>query len=355
MERRQFIQAISSIFLTTISSCKLSAKNSLSPEITKLESDHFDGERFFNPGGVNFLNSFSDLLKWRFFRKPIPWEESYAGFKDTPPERVQGESIRLSYVGHATVLLQTEGLNILVDPVWSEKASPVSFAGPERVTPPGIDMNALPVLDVILITHNHYDHLDLESLKEIYSGQNPRIIVPLGNAHIIKEELPQIHVEEFDWEETVPISDSVSLTLQQAFHWSARGVFDKNKSLWCAYVLETPHGNIYLAGDTGFNNGEHVIKTHDKFGDFRLAVLPIGAYKPRWFMSKQHVNPEEAVKLALMLGAEQCLGIHLQTFEGLTDEGYDEPVIDLKKALQKHGYQQDNFKVLIAGQHWTIG
>jgi len=316
-------------------------------------TDHFDGERFFNPGR-RWGKSSHDVVKWLFEKKPPRWPEEHPSpFSDRPPRRVTGRDIRLSFVGHASFLLQTAGLNILIDPVWSDRASPFSFAGPKRVNAPGIEFARLPPIDIVLISHNHYDHLDLATLRRLHADHAPRIITPLGNDTIIKQAHAGIRAEAHDWGDRVDLGNDVFVHLEEAYHWSARGVRDRLRALWAAFVIETPGGRIYHIGDTGYHDGKIFPAVKAKHGTIELAILPIGAYEPRWFMAEQHMNPEEAVRAFMASGAERAVAHHWGTFQ-LTNEGVTVPPEDLRKALRQHGVAEDRFAVLRPGEALSI-
>lgn len=320
-------------------------------------SDHFDGVRFFNPGGIQPRSPF-DVLRWQFGGTKQPWPEAYPSpFGDTPPPRVGGSGLRVTLVGHATVLIQTGGLNIVIDPVWSERASPVSFAGPRRVNAPGIAFDALPPIDVVLVTHNHYDHLDMATLIRLAGRDRPRIITPLGNDTIMREGGVPVAAEAFDWGARVALSDSIAVHLEPSQHWSARGVLDRSRALWAAFVIETPGGAVYHVGDTGFGDGSLFPRIRERHGPPRLAILPVGAYEPRWFMQGQHMNPDEAVRVFLACGAQHAIGHHWGTFR-LTDESVDAPPAALTAALAQHGVAPERFRAMRPGEVWdgtTVG
>jgi L-ascorbate metabolism protein UlaG (beta-lactamase superfamily) len=312
-------------------------------------SDHFDGERFFDRHSVP-AKRFTDLLRWYRTRQEAKWPVwDPSPYADKPPQRVAGHSWRISYVGHASLLLQTSGLNVLIDPVWSARASPFRFAGPKRVNDPGIAFDALPPIDAVLVSHGHYDHLDIATLSRIAREHGARVITPLGNDTTMRARDKSIRAEAYDWHDRVTLNHDVAVTLVPTRHWSARGLFDRNKALWASFVIETPRGRIYHVGDSGYGDGYHFRSAREQYGPFRLAILPIGAYEPRWFMRDQHINPEEAVRALRDCGAELALAHHHGTFQ-LTDEAIDAPVHALAEALAQADIAREKFRVLKPGQ-----
>ncbi len=319
-------------------------------------SDHFDGARFFNtPSGRE--TNFADLLRWRFEeRKKAPWPNRVKKLPaDRPPEKIEGPALRLSYVGHASFLLQTFGVNILVDPVWSERASPFAFAGPKRVLPPGIKFSDLPRIDAVLVTHNHYDHMDLPFLARIGRKCSPKLITPLGNDFILSAADRLLRAEARDWDQEVALSPEVSVRLEPSYHWSARGLFDRRMALWASFVIRTPAGAIYCVGDTAYRDGEIFRAARVKFTDIRLALLPIGGYEPSWFMRRHHVAPEEAVRIFEDLGADAAFAHHWGVFR-LTDEPREEPPKRLALALERAGIDPARFVALPPGsvRHYDL-
>jgi len=318
-------------------------------------SDHFDGTRFFDPDGVP-PKSLGDVLRWQFGsrreRKAWPvWVPS--PHADTPPARVDGGRVRLSFVGHASWLIQTAGRNILVDPVWSMRVSPVRWAGPKRRNHPGVDFAALPEIDTVLVSHGHYDHLDLPTLTRLAATHAPRVITPLGNDIAMHAADSAIKAEAFDWHDRVDLGSELAVTLVPTRHWSARGLFDRNQALWASFVLETPAGKVYIVCDSSYGDGRHFRRVAAAHGPLKLAILPIGAYEPRWFMRDQHMNPEDAVQALRDCGAEQALAHHHGTFQ-LTDEAIDEPVTALGQALDAAQIPRERFAVLKPGQVFEI-
>lgn len=318
-------------------------------------SDHFDGRRFFDPDGAP-PKPLRELLRWqlgggRHRAKWPKWADS--PYLDTPPPRVAGMRARLSFVGHASWLIQTAGLNILVDPVWSMRASPFRRAGPRRHNRPGIAFDALPAVDIVLVSHGHYDHLDVATLSRLSRAHAPRVITPLGNDLTMRAADPAIKAEGFDWHDRVELGAGLAVTLVPTRHWSARGLFDRNRALWASFVLSTPVGNVYIVGDSGYGAGAHFRKVRQAHGRPRLAILPIGAYEPRWFMRDQHMDPSDAVKAFCDCGAEQALAHHHGTFQ-LTDEAIDAPAIALRQALDEAKIARERFAVLEPGEVFQI-
>ena len=318
-------------------------------------SDHFDGTQFFIKDFTR-EKSRADLLKWRLQGERAKWPDAFPSpFTDAPPQRVQGGALRVSYVGHASFLIQASGINILIHPVWSDRASPVQWAGPKRVNPPGIAFADLPPIDAVLVSHNHYDHLDLATLRALAQAHPAaRFLAPLGNDAIMRDDVPAQRMQTHDWGARVEIAPGTAVHFEPIYHWSARGLFDRRMALWCAFVIEAPAGKIYHVADTGFGPGDLFRQMREKHGGFRLAVLPIGAYAPRWFMGPQHMDPEEAVKAHLALGSRVSLAIHHGTIQ-LTDEAIDAPATELRAALRSYGVAPSDFLVPEAGEVVTIG
>ena len=316
-------------------------------------SDHFDGRVFFNPGGVP-PGRLRDLLKWRFNGERSKWPASWPSpFAPAVPEpRITGDGLRITMVGHATMLIQTAGLNILTDPVWSARASPFSFLGPKRVCAPGIRFADLPPVDLVLLSHNHYDHMDLATLARLGAAFDPLVVTPLGNDVILRRSLPALRIAAHDWGDVAEHGD-VTIHVEPAHHWSARGFGDRRCALWAGFVLETPAGKIYHVGDTGFHDGINYRAAAKKHGGFRLAILPFGAYEPRWFMKGQHQDPDEAVEGMMLCNAAHVAGHHWATFQ-LTDEPIDEPREKLLAALAKRDISADRFRPMRAGEVWDV-
>lgn len=314
------------------------------------KSRHFDGSRFHNR--APFPNSFFDLLKWKFSFSAKPWPEwVHIRQVKVANERVYGEKAVFTFINHSTVLIQVNGANILTDPVWSERVSPYKFAGPKRHKLPGVKIEDLPPIDIILISHNHYDHLDLDTLMALNKKQEkkPIILIGPGNEKLLTEE--GIHnFKVLDWNDTFK-REGIIYRFVECQHWSSRGLFDKNKTLWGSFIIDYGTGKFFFAGDSGYFAG---FKEHgQKYGPFRLSLLPIGAYEPRWFMKFQHMDPHESVQAFKDLRSEYAIGIHWGTFQ-LTDEGIDKPVRDLNKELELAGIPRERFLYLENGESFSI-
>jgi L-ascorbate metabolism protein UlaG (beta-lactamase superfamily) len=304
-------------------------------------TDHFDGRVFRNPGpgGPRPLLS---LLRWRFERRPAPWPAAtLVRPGPPPPARLAGPRLLATLAGHSSVLLQTAGLNLLTDPVWSRRAGPFRGLGPRRIQPPGIRFADLPKIDAVLLTHNHYDHLDLPTLRALARRDSPAIVTALGNrAYLERHGVPG--AAELDWWQEAALPGGLPVASVPARHFAARGLRDRNRTLWCGFVLRAPDGPIYFAGDTGA--GAHFAAIAGRFGPPRLALLPIGAYLPRWFMAPVHLSPEEAVAAHLALGARTSLAIHFGTFP-LADDAPGQAEEEFRAAVARAGGRADGFRL----------
>jgi L-ascorbate metabolism protein UlaG (beta-lactamase superfamily) len=295
------------------------------------------------------------MLRWQFNGERQSWQKQVPSpFPQAKPDaRVEGDGLRVTMVGHASMLLQVAGLNILTDPVWSDRVSPFSFAGPKRVTAPGIRFEDLPKIDLVIVSHNHYDHLDVVTLKRLQAAHSPHFVTPLGNDTIIRRAAPDAKISVMDWGDRIAISDGITIDAEPAHHWSARGTGDRSMALWASFVISTPSGKIYHVGDTGFHDGINYRSAGEKHGPFRLAILPFGAYEPRWFMKGQHQNPDEAVRGMQLANVAYVAGHHFATFQ-LTDEAMDAPVRALEVALREHGVAPERFRPLRAGEVFDV-
>ncbi|MBO0949825.1 MBL fold metallo-hydrolase [Fibrella forsythiae] len=318
-------------------------------------SDHFNGKTFFTPGAEQ-PRGLADVLRWQLNHDiSEPWPAYHNDPVGNVPEaRVMANAdstklspVRVTYVNHSTMLLQFDGLNVLTDPIYEKRVSPFSFAGPARNCPPGIRFEDLPKIDLLLLSHNHWDHLEIGTVKKLAARDKPRIICPLGvKAFLLQEGVA--NVTEMDWQQAVPVNTQTSVHCVPAQHFSGRGMFDRDATLWAGYVIDNKAvGKLYFAGDSGY--GPHFKAIGSQFGPIRLALIPIGAYKPNWFMSPVHVNPTEAVLIHQDVRSVQSVAIHFGTFP-LADDGEGEPVTDLKKALMDKGVDSALFRALKNGE-----
>jgi len=293
-------------------------------------SHNFDGTRFRNLAPRN-LASGNDLFRWLVTREEPEWPDWIDEEPGPPPpDRVEGDELRVTFVGHATALVQTAGINLLTDPVWSHRIGPVSFAGPTRKRPPGIRFEDLPPIDAVWISHNHYDHLDMPSVRRVAEEHGARFFVGLG-VDLLFEEEGIAGAEALDWWQSAELAPGVVVHGVPAQHFSGRGMTDLDRTLWMGFVLETPGGNVYYAGDTAF--GPHYLRIRERYGRPRLAIMPIGAYQPRWFMTAVHMSPSEAVYASRILGAHYSVPVHFGTF-AQGDEDMGDAEADLAAALR---------------------
>ncbi len=281
------------------------------------------------------------VLRWLATRKAPVWRDIEEPPGPPPPYEVTGHALRATLVNHATVLLQMDGINVLTDPIWSARCSPVPFAGPRRYRPPGLRFEDLPPIQLVLLSHNHYDHLDLPTLRRLAAVHAPTVITGLGNAPLLERAgLPVVH--ELDWWDSAPVPGRADLTVTAtpAQHFSGRSPFDRDRNLWCGLALHGPSGAVYFAGDSGY--GGHFRAIRERLGAPRLALLPIGAYEPQWFMRPVHLTPADAVRAHLDLAAGTSLAIHYGTFR-LSDEGQEAPPADLARARAEANVPEQAF------------
>ena len=313
-------------------------------------TDHFNGKKFVNTGPPAVRQG--GLLKWLLHRDKGPWlNEPNAAPGPKPQARVYGDSLVMTFVGHSSFLLQIDGLNVLTDPVWSPKIGPTKWLGIKRGRPPGIRYEDLPPIDAVLLSHCHYDHLDLATLKRLAKDFNPPMVTPLGVSYLPKKaggNTPR----ELDWNDKLVLSDKLTITCTEARHFSNRGMGDRDRTLWAGYLLHTRFGTIYFAGDTGY--GDLFPKIARQAADsptglIRLAMLPIGSYRPTWFMAPVHMSPVDAVKAFTDLGSPQAVGIHFGTFQQ-GDDGLFEPRQDLVDELLKQKIPLQRFVVPTEGK-----
>ena len=301
----------------------------------------FAQERFSNSDGMKNEKSLSEVLKWSWSREE-PKKEFIKTNENINLNSLKDREHYALWIGHSTFLINNGDLTILTDPIFSERASPLKFAGPKRLIKPVIKIKDLPEVDVITISHNHYDHLDINSLRKIQKKfPNVKILVPKGDLKLLKNYNLNNGFEFLWWEEI--IFDNTKFIFTPAQHWSARGLRDRNKSLWGSWFIKTEEKNIFHAGDTGYS--DDFIEIRNRLGPVDFAMIPIGAYDPQWFMSYSHVNPEEALNIAKDLNAKKSIGMHWGTFI-LTDE----PVLEPRERLNKISNQTNiNFYTVTPG------
>ena len=325
------------------------------------DKPHHTPKGFTNLNGPNVEKPLSSLLRWQ--------REAWSNGLPKPPSQVvngynfplvkpdfnllnsKHSKVTVTWIGHATALVQMGGLNILTDPIFSERASPVQFSGPKRKTSTPISLAELPYIDLVVISHNHYDHLDRQTVLALkdQKGGSPLFAAPLG-VHQWFLDQGISNVQKFDWWQTesqLPQLKGLAVTFVPSQHWSARTPFDRHATLWGSWVFQADGFTTFFSGDTGYSKDFKDIA--QRFGKFDLALIPVGAYEPRWFMQDQHVNPAEAVAIHQDLSAALSIGIHWGTFE-LTDESLDQPMIDLPKALDAAGVGRDKFVMLKHGE-----
>lgn len=318
------------------------------------EISHHTPEGFSNTASAAHLPG--DVKRWRKERKaaglPRPPSSGYPAFIEQwwQTADIVGEDDGLWWLGHASMLLRLQGQYLLTDPVFSRRASPVSFAGPQRRTPPALAIADISQLDAILISHNHYDHLDAWTVRALLRRfPNVHFFAPLGLGNWLRRRGAQ-HVTELDWWQSF-IFQGMTYTAVPAQHWSMRTLWDRSRSLWCGWVIESSTQRFWFAGDTGYT--PELLTIPQRLGQLDTIALPIGAYAPRWFMAMNHMDPQNAVTLWQQLGAPLAVPIHWGVFE-LADESLDEPVKELQGVLSETAADNDNFRILKIGQYLPL-
>lgn len=313
---------------------------------------HHAEQGFRNPHLQTEKRGFFKYLKMRYFS-----DEEFADNNDvkdkipTKPADLKQihnpqEKPQITWIGHATMLIQYEGINILTDPIFSDRASPVSFAGPKRFNKPALEIKDLPPIDFVLLSHNHYDHLDLPSVKGI--GNSTMWLVPLENRIFLEDAgIKEENIIDFDWWDAKQFP-KLTITSTPAQHWSARSLWDRNESLWSSWLIQYEGFTVWYSGDTGYNLYQFK-EIGSKHKDIDLALISIGAYAPRWFMKDMHTNPEEAVQIHQDIGSQYSIGVQWGTFV-LSAEPLNEPPIKLKEALEKKGISPKEFETIKIGE-----
>ena len=305
-------------------------------------SDHFDGRRFFNPYGAA-AQPFSAVPK--MLREPRqPWPKRIDVATQRPPA-LDGSAAVITFIGHATFLIQTPAGNILTDPMYSQRAGPLNVLGPQRVRQPAVRFDDLPPIAIVLLSHNHYDHCDRRTLAKLARRFNPVVVTPLGNGALVRSTGAR-RVEELDWWRDAQTT-VLPIALTPARHFSARTPLDRNRALWGGFMIGAGSARIFFAGDTAY--GPFFRDVRQRFGPIDLALLPIGAYEPRWFMQAVHMNPAESVQAHLDLDASASVGMHFGTFQ-LTTEGIDDPPRALDEACRARNVPASRFRILPFGE-----
>ena len=318
-----------------------------------IATDHFDvaQQRFFNPW-ADTDRSLAELWRWRRTAKPERWPP-YVGNRRylAPPGAVDEGQAAITMIGHACVLIRVDGFTLLTDPHFSARAGPLGRFGPTRVRPPGIPPRDLPAVNAVFVSHNHYDHLDLPSLRWLTEQRAPTFVVPLGlKAALERQRIGP--VIELDWWESADVLGA-DIVATPAQHWSSRTMFDRRRTLWGGCMLRVPDApSIYFAGDTGY--APFFAEVRNRLGAPRVALLPIGAYEPRWFMEPMHMNPADAVRAHQDVGAAVSIATHHGVFQ-MADDGFDAPVRGLTDARAAAGIPPDDFRVLDVGETAVLG
>ena len=309
------------------------------------ESDHCDGERFFSPW-ASTDRGLKELREWRRRRQRSGWPDHVPLARhEPPPAVVERGKIAVTFIGHSTFVLRTSDAVIITDPVFTTHAGPFGRLGPRRVRPPAIPLEDLPAIDVALVSHSHYDHLQPSSLRAIARRGSPAFVTSLGLRPYL-EGLGLPRVTDLDWWEATDVGGA-RVTGVPAQHFSARTPWDRNRTLWSGFVVESGDATVYFAADSGYCPAFAEIGR--RFPRIDVALIPIGAYEPRWFMQPLHVNPEEAVRIHLDVAPRVSVGMHFGTFQ-LTDEAIDEPLRALERARAARGVPAEAFRTLDFGE-----
>jgi L-ascorbate metabolism protein UlaG (beta-lactamase superfamily) len=309
--------------------------------MTLAPSDHFNGKTFFNPGEQSG-RGLRDLIKWKMTSRAAPWPKKVEVARQPLPPAPTVDGVVATWIGQSTFLLRTATSTVLTDPIFSDVAGPLPWLGPRRVAAPGVDFDGLPKVDLVLLSHDHFDHCDLPTLRRLAKRDNPVVVAPLGHGSLLART-GLSRIVELDWWESSACLPDANVTLVPARHWCRRRPFATNVRLWGGFMLRSGGRRVYFAGDSGYEDG--------LFADIRrrcgapdLALIPIGAYEPRWFMKDAHMNPAEAVRVHREVGSRRSLAMHWGTFQ-LTDEAREEPV----RALAAARSESDDFQALALG------
>ncbi len=314
--------------------------------MTPPPSDHFNGKTFFNPGEASD-RGLLDLLRWKMTSRAAPWPVPAAALPAPLPPAPEADGVVATWIGQSTFLLRTASATLLTDPVFSERASPVSWAGPRRAVPPAVAFGDIPRVDAVLLSHDHFDHCDLPTLRQLARRDDPLVLCPLGHRALLAGAGLR-RVVELDWWQGHTWPPGLGVTLVPARHWSRRRPFGTNRRLWGGFALRAGGRLVYFVGDSGYAL-RLFADVRARCGRPDLALIPIGAYEPRWFMKDAHMNPAEAVRVHQDVGSRRSIAMHWGTFQ-LTDEGREEPLRALEAARRAAGLGQDDFRALAPGE-----
>jgi L-ascorbate metabolism protein UlaG (beta-lactamase superfamily) len=319
--------------------------SSNSQQDRRRNSQYFDGRRFCNPAGPAGRGLWH-YLRWVASCRRKRWARCDTNGSCEIPSEVPSGSIAATFINHASFLIQINGFNLLTDPVYSDRVGPWNLGGPRRTRPPGVPFDQLPRIDCVLLSHNHYDHLDIATLRRLQQKSDPLFVTSLGNERFLRRKGFRM-VAELDWWEAHAVRETLKVELTPAQHFSSRHCFDRDQTLWGGFSITSGDRRVYFVGDSGY--GEHFKEIGARLAPVDLALIPIGAYEPRWFMQYAHVNPDEAVQIHLDVRPRLSVGMHFGTFQ-LTDEPLDEPPRKLREALQTREVPAENFIVPEFGQ-----
>ncbi len=318
-----------------------------------MDQKHFNGKRFFNPTNPKGNNSLSKTMRFLMqyaLRRSWPKQQpNYA-----VPElhlNIKTDQAAVTFINHASFLIQLQGLNILTDPIWSLRASPLPWIGPKRVRNPGIEFDELPRIDLVIVSHNHYDHMDVSSIKLLSEKFGPLILVPVGAGKLLSG-LGIDNVHEMDWWDSLEVLKQTTVVFTPAQHFSARSLFDRNRSLWGSYMIQLGRYRIFFGGDTGYS--AHFQEIRRRLGEPDLALLPIGAWDQEEFVKSIHMNSRDAVQAHLDLGSRKSLAMHFGTFQMSTGRPIDQPAVDLRHSLNEFNVDPDSFEVPKEGKTMVI-
>lgn len=295
--------------------------------------------------------TFFDIIKWELTRKKGLWPNWIQTYLKLQIIETSSKP-RITWINHATMLIQMNGVNLLTDPIWSKRASPLWFMGPKRITNAGIKIEELPNIDYVLIHHDHYDHLDYPTIKQLEEKFKPIFITGEKTSKVFSKLVSKDRRIELNWWQEIKGKNELKITFLPAHHWSQRGLFRRNKTLWGSFMLSTKEHNVFFAGDTAYS--QHFQDIKQRFHNIDIAILPIGAYKPEWIMKDHHMGPKEAVKITQELNLTRVIPMHYGCFMELADESIDDALEDLKYYIKIFSVDPKHFTILSHGEHYQL-